>query len=131
MIRKRFFVFVVAFGLLAAGQMARAHHSEAAEYDATKPVQVTGTISKVEWQNAHVWFYVDVKEEDGKVTAWAFSNAPPGARRRRGVTKDALKVGSVGKVEGVRARDGSNNASSRRVTFADGRNVFAGPEGAR
>ena len=81
--------------------------------DSTKPVKVTGTITKVEWLNPHVWFYVDVKDAAGKVTTWGFSNAPPGALMRRGITKDALKIGAEVTVEGVRARDGSNNASGR------------------
>ena len=103
---------------------ALAHHSEAAEFDQSQPVKVTGTITKVEWLNPHVWFYVDVKDEQGKVTTWGFSAAPPGALMRRGITKDALVIGAVVNVEGSRARDGSNNASGRSVTFADGRNVF-------
>jgi hypothetical protein len=101
-----------------------AHHSEAAEYDSTKPVKVTGTIKKVEWLNPHVWFYVDVKDENGKITTWGFSAAPPGALMRRGITKESLTLGAVVNVEGSRARDGSNNASGRNVRFADGRNVF-------
>ena len=108
-----------------------AHHSEAAEYDTANPVKVTGTISKVEWANPHVWFYVDVKDEDGKVTTWGFSTAPPGALMRRGVNKAALQIGSIVNVQGSRARDGSNNASGRSVTFADGRNVLMAGEGAR
>ena len=87
-------------------------------------MKVTGTIPKVEWQNPHVWFYVDVKDESGKITTWGFSDSPPGSLMRRGITKDALKIGAVVNVEGSRARDGSNNASGRRVTFADGKNVF-------
>ena len=110
--------------LMAIGPPAFAHHSEAAEYDSTKPVKVTGIIKKVEWENPHVWFYVDVKDENGKITTWGFSGAPPGALMRRGITKDALKIGAVVNVEGSRARDGSNNASGRRVTFEDGSNVF-------
>ena len=120
---------IVGFSLLAAGQPIRAHHSETAEYDRAKPVKVTGTIKKVEWQNPHVWFYVDVKDGSGKITTWGFSGAPPGSLMRRGVTKDALKIGAVVNVEGSRARDGSNNASGRRVTFADGTNVFTASEG--
>ena len=100
------------------------HHSETAEFDQNHPVKVTGTIAKVEWLNPHVWFYVDVKDEQGKVTTWGFSAAPPGALMRRGITKDALVIGAVVNVEGSRARDGSNNASGRSVTFADGKNVF-------
>lgn len=100
------------------------HHSEAAEYDSSKPVKITGVLKKVEWANPHVWFYVDVKGEGGQTTTWGFSGAPPGALMRRGITKDALKIGSVVNVEGSRARDGSNNASGRRVTYEDGKNVF-------
>jgi hypothetical protein len=101
-----------------------AHHSFAAEYDGTKPVNVTGTLTKVEWMNPHIWFYLDVKDQNGNVTNWGFSAAPPGVLMRRGIVKDALKVGSVIHVEGFRARDGSNNASGGTVTFADGRRVF-------
>ena len=121
---------VLVTGLaVASGSAVGAHHSETAEYDVSKPVKVTGTIARVEWQNPHVWFYVDVKEADGKVTTWGFSSAPPGALMRRGVTKEALKIGAVVNVEGSRARDGSTNASGRRVTFADGTNVFTATEG--
>jgi hypothetical protein len=124
-------VLIVAAGLVSLGRPALAHHSEAAEFDSSKPVKVTGTIKKVEWQNPHVWFYVEVKDENGAVTTWGFAGAPPGSLLRRGVTKDALKLGAVVNVEGSRARDGSNNASGRRVTFADGRNVFTATEGER
>jgi hypothetical protein len=117
--------------LVAFAAPAFSHHSEAAEYDGTKVIKVTGTIKKVEWQNPHVWFYVDVKDEGGKITTWGFSVAPPGSLMRRGITKDALKIGTVVNVEGARARDGSNNASGRRVTFEDGTNVLTGTESGR
>ena len=112
--------------LLASAAAAFAHHSFAAEYDSSKPVHVTGVVKKVEWQNPHIWFYVDVKDENGKVTTWGFSGGPPGMLARRGINKDVLKVGDVVKVEGFRAKDGSNNGSGGNVTFADGRKVFAG-----
>jgi len=124
-------LLTVSVWALAGAPSVSAHHSETAEYDRANPVKVTGTISKVEWQNPHVWFYVDVKDDQGKVTTWGFSTAPPGALLRRGVTKDALKIGSVINVEGSRARDGSTNASGRRVTFPDGRNVLMAGEDAR
>src|SRR5215510_8761148 len=111
---------------LAAAAPAFSHHSFAAEYDGTKPVSVTGVVRKVEWQNPHIWFYVDVKDQNGKVTTWGFSGGPPGMLARRGITRDVLKVGDVIKVEGFRAKDGSNSGSGGNVTFADGRKVFAG-----
>ena len=130
MTRSLLTVAILLVGLsLVSGRTLLAHHSESAEYDPAKPVKLTGTIKKVEWQNPHVWFYVDVKDESGQVTTWGFSGAPPGSLMRRGVTKDALKLGAVVNVEGSRARDGSNNASGRRVTFADGKNVFTATEG--
>ena len=83
---KRNLSLFVALALLAIATPLFAHHSETAEYDATKPVKVTGTIVKVEWMNPHIWFYVDVKDESGKVTTWGFSSAPPGMLLRRGIT---------------------------------------------
>lgn len=124
-------LFLIGFGLTILTQPVLAHHSEAAEFDVSKPVKVTGTLTKVEWQNPHIWFYVDVKDDAGKVTTWGFSAAPPGSLMRRGITRDALKIGAVVNVEGSRARDGSNNGSGRRVTFADGTNVLTAAEGAR
>jgi Family of unknown function (DUF6152) len=110
--------------LFAGALPLSAHHSFLAEYDSTKPVSVTGTVTKVEWTNPHIWFYLDVKDEKGNVTNWGFSAAPPGVLMRRGITKEVLKLGSVIKVEGFRARDGSNNANGGKVTFGDGRSVF-------
>ena len=117
--------------VLAASTLA-AHHSFVAEYDRNQPVKVTGTVTKVEWTNPHIWFYVDVKDDAGKVTNWGFSGGPPGVLQRRGIPRNALKVGDVVVVQGFRARDGSTNASGGSVTFPDGRQVFtASPEDAR
>ena len=98
--------FLAVLILMAIAAPAFSHHSEAAEYDANQIVKVTGVIKKVEWENPHVWFYVDVKDESGKITTWGFSTQPPGALMRRGITKDALKIGAVVNVTGARARDG-------------------------
>jgi hypothetical protein len=119
-------VYLTAGLLLAAAMPMLAHHAFAAEYDSTKPVKVTGTVSKVEWTNPHIWFYVDVKDDSGKVTTWGFSGGPPGMLQRRGITKNVLKIGDKVTVEGFRAKDSSTNGTGGNVTFADGRKVFAG-----
>ena len=118
---------LLAVAMLASGAGVAAHHSFSAEFDDTKPVKVTGTITKVEWQNPHIWFYVDVKNADGTVTNWAFSGGAPGQQMRRGITREALKIGTEVVVEGFRAKDASNNGFGRKVTYADGRNVFTAP----
>jgi hypothetical protein len=119
------FLMIVSAGILPVA----AHHSFAAEFDDTKPVNVSGVVTKVEWQNPHVWFYVDVKGENGTVTNWGFSGGAPGKLMRRGINNTAIKPGMTVSVQGFRAKDGSNNASGGRVTFPDGRNVFtAGSE---
>jgi hypothetical protein len=118
-------LLAMTLGLLAAlAPPLLAHHSFAAEYDANVPVKVTGTVTRVDWQNPHIWFFVDVKDDEGKVTSWGFSGGPPGVLQRRGISRNALKAGDVVVVEGFRARDGSNNGSGGRVTFPDGRSVF-------
>ena len=117
---------------LVTGPPLLAHHSFATEYDKTKPVSVTGVVKKVEWRNPHIWFYVDVKDARGGIVTWGFSGGPPAFLMRQGIRKDVMKIGDVVKVDGFRARDGSNNASGGRVTFADGRSVFtASAEDAR
>src|SRR5262252_9136318 len=92
-------ILFLGFGLFLMTKTILAHHSEAAEYDPTKTIKVTGTIKTVEWKNPHVWFYVDVKDENGKVTTWGFSAAPPGALMRRGITKENLPLGAIVNVE--------------------------------
>ena len=83
-----------------------------------------GTVTKVEWQNPHIWFYLDVKGEDGKVTNYAFSGGAPGQLMRRGIMKSAIQIGSTVTVDGFKAKDGSNNAFGSKVTYPDGCMVF-------
>jgi hypothetical protein len=103
-----------------------AHHSFTAEYDAAKPITLTGAVTKVEWMNPHARFYVDVKDETGKVTNWEFELGSPNALMRLGWTRNSLKSGDQVTVEGSLAKDGSKLANARKVTLADGRKVFAG-----
>jgi len=120
---------LAAIALVVSVAPLAAHHSFVAEYDGDKPVKVTGKVTRVEWQNPHIWFYVDVKDDAGKVASWGFSGGAPGVLMRRGISRNAIQVGDTVIVEGFRARDGSNNASGGRVTFSDGRQVFtASPE---
>jgi len=114
----------VAFLAFSCALPLFAHHSFAAEFDDKKPVKMTGTLVKVEWQNPHIWFYLAVKNADGSTTQWGFAGGAPGQLMRRGITKDQLKIGETIVVEGFLSKDGSNNASGGRVTFTDGRNVM-------
>ena len=123
--RRKIAVLLVGAGLLASVP-AFAHHSFAAEYDRAKPVTLTGSVTKVEWMNPHARFYVDVKDDSGKVTNWEFELGSPNGLMRQGWTRNSLKEGDVVTVEGSLAKDGSNLANARTVKLADGRKVFAG-----
>ena len=120
---------VIALLLLLSGAPVLAHHSAIAEYDLEKPVKVSGTVTRVEWTNPHIWFYVDVKNPDGTVTNWGFSGGAPGVLQRRGVSRTSMKVGDQVLVQGYRAKDGSSNGSGDVVTYPDGRRVFTAMEG--
>jgi hypothetical protein len=108
---------------------AFAHHSFAAEFDQKAKIEVSGTVTKVEWQNPHAHFSLAVKDEAGKTVIWDFETGSPNALARRGVTRHSIKEGDVLKVIGYRAKDGSNLASAGTVTFPDGHSAFAGTSG--
>jgi hypothetical protein len=116
---------IVATALLAAALPAIAHHSFAAQYDAAKPVTLTGTVTKVEWTNPHARFYINVKGTDGATTEWNLELASPNYLKRAGWSSTSLKEGDQITVEGSLARSGANMANARAVTLADGRRVFA------
>lgn len=116
----------LAMVLGVASVPALAHHSFAAEYDASKPVKLTGTITKIEWMNPHARFYMDVKDDQGKVTNWEFELGSPNGLMRQGWTRHSMKVGDTIYVEGSLAKDGSNLANARTVKLSDGRRLFAG-----
>lgn len=110
---------------LAAAVPALAHHSFAAQYDADKPVTLTGTVTRVEWTNPHARFYIDVKDSGGKVVNWNLELASPNYLKRAGWSSSSLKEGDEVVVEGSLARSGANMANARAVTFPDGTRVFA------
>ena len=114
--------------VVLAGGAARlsAHHAFAAEFDANKPVHFEGTVTKMQWTNPHVWLHMDVKLPDGKTEAWAFEAGTPNVLFRRGFTKQSLMPGTVVKVDGYQAKDGTRRANGRDLTFQDGRKLFIG-----
>src|SRR5882672_7834474 len=118
---------LAAFAALAAiNRPALAHHSFAAEFDASQPVTVNGAVNKMDWVNPHSWIYVDVKDADGKVVTWRFEMGPPNALLRMGCRKDSIPPGTPVKIEGYRAKSGEPVANAKTVTLPDGRELFSG-----
>jgi hypothetical protein len=119
-------VSVLSVAALVPPSSVLAHHSFAAEYDSEKPIQISGSVTKVEWANPHVHFYVDVKNDRGVFVNWNIELGPPLILRRLGWRQDSLKTGDQVTVDGYLAKDGSKSANAKKVTLADGRSVFAG-----
>jgi hypothetical protein len=121
-------VWQLAFPLCLSAVPLLAHHSFGAEYDADKPVTVTGVITKIDWTNPHSHLFMDVKNDQGNVANWKFEGYPPVVLYRTGWRKDlTIKVGDTVTVFGWRARDGTNWAHSREITLPDGKKLFFGP----
>ena len=120
------FVLTAGITLVLTAVPALAHHAFAAEFDRQKPVTITGTVTKVEWANPHARFYVDAKDEAGKVNNWDFELGSPNGLMRRGWTRNSLKIGDTVTVTGWRAKNAPHVANAGTVTLADGKKVFAG-----
>src|SRR5437763_16475054 len=111
----------IAFAMVVAAAVAApllAHHSFAAEYDSKQAVTLKGTVTKVEWMNPHVYFYIDVEDESGKISNWALEMGPPNGLQRAGWNRNTMKIGDEVVVEGALAKDGSRTANARSVTMA-------------
>jgi hypothetical protein len=119
-------LFAAASALLLATMRMSAHHAFAAEYDANKRVTVSGTVTRFEWTNPHVWLYVEETDESDKITSWGFEMGSPNGLLHRGWTNTELKKGDKVTVEGYRAKDGRNVANAATVTMSDGRKLFGG-----
>lgn len=129
---KAFGYLALGFALLIAAVPAPAHHAFSAEFDEKKPVKVSGTVTKIEWQNPHIWFYIDVKDDSGKTTNWGMEMASPNLLIRNGWTRNTLKLGDMVTVDGFQAKNGSNNGNARVVILAaTGQTLFAGSSSGR
>jgi hypothetical protein len=114
--------------VVSASSSLAAHHSFGAEYDDSKPVTVTGVVTMIDWTNPHSYVFLDVKDASGRVANWKFEGYPPGVLYRTGWKRNVtMKPGDTVTVFGWRARDGSNWAHSRQVTFGDGKKLYFGP----
>jgi hypothetical protein len=116
-------------GMLLSFEPLSAHHAFTAEFDTTKPVKLRGTVVRVDMVNPHSWVYIDVKNPDGTTTQWMVEGGSPNALVRHGFTKNSLPKGTEVIFEGFQAKDGSNRANGRDITFPDGRKLFLGSSG--
>ena len=124
--RKTGLLVAVAGMLLSAAGPVLAHHAFSAEFDQSKPVKVSGEITKLEWVNPHAWIFVDVKGTDGKMTPWRFEMGAPNALLRAGWAKSDIKAGTAVTISGFMARSGGSVGNAFQVRLPDGRDLFAG-----
>ena len=127
---KKLVLYVTAALVLSGAALPTlGHHSFAAQYDRTKPVTLKGTVTKVEWMNPHIYFYIDVKDEAERTANWAVEGGAPSMLYRNGWRADSLKVGDKVTVDGWLAKDGTNLANMRTATLADGKTIFGASSG--
>jgi hypothetical protein len=123
--KSRIFALIAGLLVMMAPRMS-AHHSFAAEFDSNKQVKLQGNVTKIEWQNPHIWVYLDVKDEKGAPQLWQCEGGPPNTLTRNGWSRNSLKVGDEIFIDGFLAKDGSKTCNARVVKLPDGRSVFAG-----
>jgi hypothetical protein len=120
---------LAALALLWTAGTVSAHHAFAAEFDADRPVQLKGMVTKVEWINPHTWIHIEVQKTDGSKENWSIEGGTPNTLLRRGLKRDTLPAGTQVVVDGYQAKDGSRKANGRDITFTDGRKLFMGSSG--
>jgi hypothetical protein len=123
------FAIVLGAGLMLTPATGVAHHSFSAEFDATRPVTLHGTLTRMEWVNPHGWIYIDVKGADGKIVNWAIETGGPNALLRRGLRRSDFPIGSEVDVKGFLAKNGTPTANGRTVSLPNGRDFFLGSSG--
>lgn len=127
--KKTTIVLGCCLALTVAGAPLSAHHAFSAEFDASRPIHLEGTVTKMEWINPHAWVHLSVKDEDGNEIVWMIEGGTPNTLMRRGFTKDSLAPGTRIIVDGYQAKDGSYKGNGRDLTFPDGRKLFLGSSG--
>ncbi len=124
---KRVSFALAVFSLALISVSTNAHHAFSTVFDVNKPIVLTGTVTKVDWQNPHIWFYFDVASDQGNVANWGMEMASPNTLIRAGWTRNSMKVGDVIEVDGYQARDGSNVGNAKTVTLvASGKQLLSG-----
>jgi hypothetical protein len=129
--KPKFLSVLIGLTLTLSAASSAAHHAFAGVFDRDASLDLTGTVTKIEWMNPHTWFYIDVQNEDGEIESWGFEMGSPNTLVRRGWSHDTLQVGQVVTVLGARARDGSMRGAVRTVTLANGERLFGGQNESR
>jgi hypothetical protein len=123
--RLKLFLVLIGGGLLLT-RTVDAHHAFSAEFDSERPIELKGVVTMMEWTSPHAWIHIDVKNPDGSISKWEIEGSSPNALIRRGFSKQSLLPGTEIVVGGYQAKDRSNRANGRDITFPDGTKLFVG-----